>query len=68
VGGPPARVLVELLITSHRKCVSSYETFIQPLFYLAKMAFFINYIFISIAAALNQQHSRKAKKRFNEVG
>jgi len=55
VGGPPAWLLGEVLITPQRTYVSSYETYIQPLCYLAKMALFINYIFLTLAAVLNQQ-------------
>jgi hypothetical protein len=68
VGGPPAWLLGEMIITSHRKYVFSYGTLIQPLCYLAKMALFISYIFLTAAAVLNQQQSRKAKKLISKVG
>jgi hypothetical protein len=68
VGRPPAWVLGEVLIAPHRKYVSSYETFIEPLCYQAKVAWFSNYIFLTVAVVLNQQQSRKASELINKVG
>jgi hypothetical protein len=67
VGGPPAWVLGEVLITPHRKYVFSYETFMRPLCCLPKMALFINYIFLTVAAVINLQQLRKTKKLINKV-
>jgi hypothetical protein len=66
VGGPPAWVLGEVLITSRRKYVSSYETFIRPLCCLPKMVLFIN--FFNCSCGTKSSTIQKNKETYQQSG